>query len=159
MIKKIALLFVSFSALACLKAQAIERQVVASSGTSVVTAQLSLSYTIGETFITTGVGTSNILTQGFQQIELLKSGTNDAKIIGKVQLFPNPTKDILTISVEDALFESIYVADILGRFVVNVNNTTGSNTFEFDASTLAQGQYFVVFKNGNNFFSKKFIKL
>jgi hypothetical protein len=48
-------------------AQSLSPSVIASAGSSFTSAQFSMDYTLGETFVTTLSNGSNILTQGFHQ--------------------------------------------------------------------------------------------
>ena len=76
-------------------------QVLASAGTYGETASgYSLSSTIGEQATETIAGDVSVLTQGFQQpqeVIIIIDNTKDLNIGASVQVFPNPTSDVLNV--------------------------------------------------------------
>ena len=82
-------------------------QVLASAGAYGETASgYSLSSTIGEQATETIAGDVSVLTQGFQQpqeVIIIIDNTKDLNIGASVQVFPNPTSDVLNIQVSNEI--------------------------------------------------------
>lgn len=67
------------------------QQVLATAGHYHANAQGSLSYTIGEPFVSTLSTTDNILTQGFQQSKLLLTVITEKQAFAElIRIYPNP---------------------------------------------------------------------
>jgi len=100
MIKK--LLFALIVSLGCLGMMAQSHQVFATSGASFKQSSGYISYTIGEILTTTLSGTGNIVTQGFQQTGLPKSGPSSVGTMPDfhMSVYPNPVQDLLVMEVE-----------------------------------------------------------
>lgn len=72
-----------------------------------------------------------------------------------ISVYPNPTTDILQVTVTNNLFNSIlFIVDIPGRFVKSIN-TTDNTTQPVDISELENGLYFITSKQGD---AVRFIK-
>lgn len=77
-------------------AQDLAPQVLASTGGSATTsAGVQLSWTVGEPLSTTVSNSTNTLTQGFHQTNLLLSTLSEQAQAVKLNLFPNPTSQWL----------------------------------------------------------------
>ena len=116
-----------------------------------------LSYTIGDLIVVTSKNGSRVLTQGFQQPYPLILSMPDKENQVHINVFPNPTSDVLYISINDKKIESEYVVevyDIMGkRYTLQTEQvvlSTGRKII-LHFNTVAQGQYFVrlVPKNGS----------
>ena len=95
-------------------AQTTEREVVSSGGDFYSNGTGQLSTTIGEPVIATVSGGGNELTQGFQQSRITFTGIEDHQPDFVMNLFPNPTSEFLTITVEkirDNLSFAIYTIE------------------------------------------------
>ena len=98
-----------------------------------------------------------------------KSGkTTHSKVVevvvkkqGLLSIFPNPAKNLLTVSVSNSANENavVQVVDMLGKVVKqqNVLLVAGNNTVSLAIDNLAKGSYFVVIK-GSSLQQKQFIK-
>jgi Secretion system C-terminal sorting domain len=118
------------------QSQSIDRQVLASSGNFVENSTASLSYTVGESVIILGSNGSNVLTQGYQQPNVVLTTTTGGDC--SFLFYPNPLIDYMSITstVTDTSFE---IFDVLGRsygFFKQSNN-------EIDVSFLSTGLYFI----------------
>ncbi len=80
----------------------------------------------------------------------------------KVQLYPNPAKDLITISVfqEQQSNVDIRIISLDGRTVYNEKVPyIGNNPFSIDISNWQQGIYGVIVDNGKSVYTGKFIKI
>lgn len=81
---------------------------------------------------------------------------NDEFSSASINLFPNPTRNLLNYSIGDNIeISAITINDISGKQIyrsINIANNT------IDVSGLASGVYFVTFKSDDSLVTKKFIK-
>ncbi|NND88540.1 MAG: T9SS type A sorting domain-containing protein [Flavobacteriaceae bacterium] len=82
------------------------------------------------------VNTQHVFTEGDNQLS-----TDDFDLSG-IQIYPNPTADILNFSMKDMVETSVAVIDTNGRVVMN---TEISENNSIDVSELRSGVYFVQF--------------
>lgn len=83
-------------------------------------------------------------------------GSLTAKQNNNVTLYPNPARDILNISFNTESKEISYsVIDILGKTIISIS---GENKSTIDVGHLKQGIYFLKFTDGNNQYTKRFVK-
>jgi hypothetical protein len=83
------------------KAQSLTPEVVATSGDFYTSATANLSWTLGELAVETYEGSSNILTQGFQQTD---PGTTTGFVSSEtfeVLVYPNPVLETLNLQLTD----------------------------------------------------------
>ncbi len=75
-----------------------------------------------------------------------------------LQIFPNPTSDIINIMIPDFNGKTATVSlfGLDGREIVN--NTINKNQFQLDMKNFALGSYVVVIKSNNNIYSKTIIR-
>jgi hypothetical protein len=151
---KIFILFLLFSfELYC---QTIKPDILASSGGSGNNEQISMSWTLGETFIDEYVTNDFALSQGFHQHPLrITTNTDETDQLIKMTAYPNPVNDILTILITSdqkyARWE-IEVFDARGRLITIRNSEKTS--FEIDFSSFISGVYLV--RVSNKDFTKVF---
>jgi hypothetical protein len=145
-----------------LKAQSIERQVVASAGNSVSTT-VQLDYSIGEIAVAPLIAGNTSITQGFQQpYFVVISGNN---VFPYLVIYPNPTHgDALArfvLPTPAKLSVSIYNA--IGQLVSAeaINYTGGEMQYIIKSKHLTAGSYFIHFAlmDGSAKTSKLLIKL
>ena len=74
---------------------------------------------------------------------------NSEAAVANVNLYPNPAKDIVTISGLNGI-SNVMIYDALGRMVMN----TSINTNTVDVSELVAGYYNVVIENAENRITK-----
>ncbi|WP_438426397.1 GEVED domain-containing protein [Aquimarina macrocephali] len=83
-------------------------------------------------------------------------GSLTAKQNNNVTLYPNPARNILNISFNTESKEISYsVIDILGKTIISIS---GENKSTIDVGHLKQGIYFLKFTDGNNQYTKRFVK-
>lgn len=141
-INLIAFFGLSMSALG----QNIERNVIASSGSSGSGANISIDYTIGESLVQTYTGGSNILTQGFHQPA---SGTVSIEEVTEVigsRVFPNPFTDVVQLELEinQSATVELKLTDVTGRLlnvVSAIDFNQGRQILSLSTANLASGSY------------------
>lgn len=91
------------------KAQTIERDVFATAGDYYVTPAMTLSWTMGEPVVETVSNQYMMLTQGFQQADKITLTTVKDPLaeLFDIKVFPNPTVDVLNISISSQKDEFI----------------------------------------------------
>ena len=130
-----------------MKAQTLSPSVISSSGGFYSAGGNSLSFTIAEmTMVQTFAQPTNILTQGFQQPELLTvSIAENEVLLGDVLIFPNPTSGAFNISynVKNDGKYLVRIYDMLGQVVFSQSYAArlGLNTIKIDISQYSQGLY------------------
>ncbi|MCA0428966.1 MAG: T9SS type A sorting domain-containing protein [Bacteroidetes bacterium] len=75
--------------------------------------------------------------------------------IVNLNLYPNPAKDILTVSIANVDNATIDVINALGQVVLTVKNATETNTVNI--ANLAKGVYFVTVSNGQQKSTQKLV--
>lgn len=103
-------------------------------------------------------GCRTTLTTGLFTI-LLQDGilSNPELAVNEVKVYPNPTKDILTINVTNSTINNIRVTDINGRVVLN-EDARGVIDLEVDMSSLTVGMYFVNIMTSSGIKTVKVVK-
>ncbi len=143
--KTIATIFILICPLMAL-AQSIERDVVASGGAYQSSANMSLSYTVGEPVIETKSTSSLVLTQGFQQTQLMPVGIEVPDKNLSISAYPNPTANQVVLELETAKEKevSVQVFDVQGKALkapVTKEVLQGERRFTIDLSDYAAGTY------------------
>lgn len=147
---KIIYLWAFFAfAVISVQAQTLSPVVISAGGGYTTSATGSLSYTVAEmTMVETFVKGSSILTQGFQQPELLAVSIPEQEIAqSDILLYPNPTNGQISLSYQSATTtqNSVKIYNILGAVLLSETYyaSKGLNTLAFDLSRYNQGIYFL----------------
>lgn len=126
--------------------QTIEREVVASSGDFYSNNSAELSVTIGEPVTETAIGTTNQLTQGFHQTNVLITSITNYSSDLELQLFPNPSANYITIRMPKLIEELNYsILDLKGKIIVDgqlISKETRLNVKNYPV-----GVYFITITN------------
>ncbi|MDO1446319.1 T9SS type A sorting domain-containing protein [Rhodocytophaga aerolata] len=146
---------VSILAFLCLAQMVRGQTVIASAGNSSASGNVHLSWTIGETITFTGITSTRILTNGFQQASIVVSPI--ARQAGEdisdfeVSVFPNPTQDILTISTNPEEQHAVTITHLSGELV---KSFLVQGKVEVDIKDLSAGIYLlsIVSKTTKNSF-------
>lgn len=82
---------------------------------------------------------------------LIPNSTDDAKSLKKINVFPNPTFDLLSIEFTEELIHAEHyiqlytnTAQLLNQFSLN------DNQFSIDIGNITPGQYWIIIRNKNN---------
>ncbi len=147
-------------------AQKITSQVINTSGGTQQTSTHSLTYSIGQTATTTLKNANYIITQGFQQVEknsTIGNKENTQNIGFQAIVFPNPTQDILNLTIKDDDAENI-------SFEITLFNLSGQQlsqgsfsekNYQIEVSHLPVGEYILKLKNSKSqkILVSKFLKI
>lgn len=115
----------------------------------------SVSYTTGQIEVKTLISNSGnlILTQGFQQPEMLGVGVeDDLEMLVDYQVYPNPTPDVVHIKLTTnrPVDLEVAVVNLLGQPIgipVQRKKVSGEWTASFDLEKAAAGYYFLMLRN------------
>lgn len=76
----------------------------------------------------------------------------------RLTIFPNPTTDILTISLIDLPIENVSVINVNGKTVIH-DSSMKRNQFSLNVKELPAGVYYINVKSSKGSFNRKFVKL
>ncbi len=135
--------------------QSITPEVVATAGNHFSNGTTQLSWTLGEVMINTYSSSGNMLTQGFHQTQLTVTDIEESNQLSfDVNVYPNPTTEILNISIEGKhgeLTTTIY--DIRGKMVLSKAIRSNEMLFKLNLQLLAMGQYVLRISEKGSFIS------
>jgi hypothetical protein len=162
-----------------IKAQSIDKSVVASAGTVMVSTVGQIQFTVGEIATATLIGVGSQVSQGFNQgLNVVQVVPIAREAVGEVQdftdsqkaadrildqkmgiefnLFPNPTSDFVHIARKGnpEMNLNFEVVDIKGQ-TLNTGILEGEET-RVDFTTLASGSYLVFVRSQDGSFSKTY---
>lgn len=137
------------------------RQVIATSGGSGIVGGIHFDYTIGEPSITTFSAGSRLLTQGFQQPEVLPPLLPGRNPVLDFSLFPNPA--LTTFKIQFNLLThasvSFMILNTSGQVILQDNRSfaPGKIVIPTSVDKLAAGIYTVMVKVNAFVFTEKLI--
>jgi len=137
--KQLLLLCAGVAGYACISAQSLSPQVIASSGNSFTTASCRIEYTIGEVVTASLTSGGNTLTQGFHQPEIRFASFENYADEYAFTLYPNPTDQFVTVASTKRDDMRVYLYDALGKSIM-VSSVFQEN-ITIDLQTLAAGNY------------------
>ncbi len=123
----------------------IAQEVVSSAGDSHSKANGSISYTIGEPVVETFTGENNILTQGFQQTNLVVSAIKELPGLDfEITASPNPASEIVKLKIckESIAGMQYTLYDMNGNLLLK-NRLEGAET-EIPFNDLAPAEYILI---------------
>jgi len=107
------------------------------------------SYSVGQVVYTTNTGTNGSVAQGVQQpyeISVI-TGINETAINLEMIVYPNPTKNYLTLKVEDNVNLSYQLYDLQGKVIEDKKVTADNTTIKMEA--LPKATYFLRVTDNN----------
>lgn len=131
----------------CLGAQTLSPFVLSGSGGFYQAGGITLASTLGEmTMVDSYFAANSIITQGFQQPEMLTTTVSEHSITQpEISVYPNPTNGNCNINIKttEPLVYKIQVVNIVGQviFKKEFESTTGENLIVFDISNNEPGLY------------------
>ncbi len=163
--KKIFTLILSLALLQAFgQTPAIVMQVVSSAGGTYSTTGLSVDWTLGEPVIGTVTGTGLMLTQGFQQGNLLGTDIPVDPDLSSIsfKMFPNPAISKVYLKVDNKEAKGnflVEVFDITGRkmLIQDLGLFNHQETMDLSVASLKPGIYFVKVRIGG--YSSDVLKL
>ncbi|MBL7828450.1 MAG: T9SS type A sorting domain-containing protein [Saprospiraceae bacterium] len=111
----------------------------------------SLEWSIGETMVET-FSNANILTQGFHQVYLTVTATDDVTFDPSLSVFPNPTCSVLNIHSEQSVLARLF--NHAGQLITSF--TEPFREQQYDVSRLPAGAYFLEVRGLNTQQTKTF---
>jgi hypothetical protein len=146
MLKKIIISTGLFAGIAGFSsAQSIERAVVSSQGEVKSASGIELSYTVGESVVTTETNSTLIISQGFQQgypqVEDTTTSSEEFVQDLNLKLYPNPSQNQVFVSDVASRSFSLSVFDDLGKMVHAQNLELNQNEQHIDLSNWSVGTY------------------
>lgn len=122
---------------------------VVSAGTDASGSGGSVSYSVGQIDYTNSNGSGGSVTQGVQQpYEIYRVGLTEEDLV-VLNLYPNPTSDLLVISVNENLKNLVFnLTDMNGKILLSVP-MQGSQT-EISLAAFAVGGYHLLVENQQN---------
>ena len=143
-----------------LSAQSIERQVIGAAGTVFTNGNVSMSFTIGETMVSSYDNGSYWLTEGFQQgfVDPIAVDVKDEYSELGARVYPNPFVSDFSIELDEGNVENydVLVLNLLGESVHFDRSNLGQR-MDISLSHHTTGIYFVqIYDNGQ---LRKTIKL
>ncbi|MBK7475960.1 MAG: T9SS type A sorting domain-containing protein [Haliscomenobacter sp.] len=134
-----------------LQAQTIDRKVIASAGASRIVGPLQVDFTVGEPATATAASGALIVTQGFQQGDLVITDVHDLAHTLVYRVFPNPTTGEVRLELQgQGLNLLAQVIHFEGKPIPGFRRTfKGSGNLEgsFDLSTLPSGMYAIILRD------------
>jgi hypothetical protein len=136
------------------------QEVITSSGGHGITTSVKVIWTIGEPVTETSIGLNNILTQGFNQGNLLLTTIKKPDLLGTdFKIFPNPASDNLKIIAVGIDYEKLrfVLLDLNGKVLIE-NVFTGYET-DIQIGNLKPSIYFLkIYQNQTELSIYKIIK-
>ena len=126
------------------------QEVNSTTGNSHSNASGSISYTIGEPVVETFAGESNILTQGFQQSNLIVTAIEELPGLDyRISAYPNPATEIVKLWIGKESFTGMQymLYDMKGNLLMK-NSLEGTET-EIPFSYLSPAEYILKVSNQN----------
>ncbi len=87
-------------------------------------------------------------------------GINEVDFADLVQVYPNPTKGLVTIKINNAQQDvEVYILDLIGKQITTTKTITAFNseTISFDLNEMSNGVYLVMFKTEGQSLAKRLI--
>ncbi len=144
--------------------QSIARQVISTAGDYASTADVSISWTIGEPVTETFTSDNYILLQGFQQgddyIITPPEGNENGLQDIQFQIYPNPTEDLLIIELKDRPKErfTVKLFSISGKLILTRPIKPYSTLNYINLSSIQSGTYILKILDNNRMRTFKLIK-
>ncbi len=126
--------------------QQLVPQVISAGGAFEQGTDANVAWTLGEVSIETYAQSNIILTQGFHQIELHPTAIEEKNISIQLDIFPNPTPDIIACSLDNGLELplEIILSDIHGKILQYSKMTT--KRYELNLSGFPSGYYLLTIR-------------
>jgi hypothetical protein len=158
--KKLALIIVSLTFGLALNAQ-VKQEVIASAGGYAPSANITLSWTLGETIIPTFTSPNIILTHGFQSV--LKTVVVEENIADEVTVtvYPNPTSELINIAFDEPVDAEIkvYLLNAVGSLVKTDFIEEAMQEKQLNMQDLPAGIYYIKLIKGKLSNVYKVVKL
>jgi len=157
--KKFFLLITAIFCAGCLSAQSISSSVMSASGTSFESENFTLHFSIGEPLNTIIEEGDVTISQGVLQIILNKiTPVEETALSNAVEVYPNPTADIISINISDAQIYECKLFDVNGTLLHQ--ETLSNQKSKFNIEHLPKATYLLkVLRNNKIYQNMKIVKL
>ena len=123
------------------------RNILSSAGTEHQSQNTQINWTLGELSIESVDSEGHILTQGFQQADIIITGLIDLKNPTKINLYPNPTNQLIHVDLKGMDRDLKFILyDLHGRALIQIDSDH-RNKFTIDLSGLPEGIYMLTIPN------------
>lgn len=140
-----------------LAAQEIQSSVISNCGKAIVSAEIGLSYTVGEAVSYVLSSSNENVIQGFEQpkVDTLSVSVFENNIEIPVKIYPNPTIGPVNIEIESLqnIDWKLSIYNIEGKLMSTYQINSGLNTITLNQYPTANYVLVVSSKNGNQFTS------
>ncbi len=129
--------------------QTTNPELVSSAGESFNNSTYQICWSVGECVTATHLAEDYIITQGFHQNSYVITEVKNLATDINISVYPNPTKDLLTVNLEESARPSsvLTVTDINGKVLQQAEIT--SDVEQLDFSNYSNGVYFLTLKQEN----------
>lgn len=115
--KKLILLFGGIAGFSSLYCQTLSPDVVASAGRALSGANGGMEFTIGEVATATLGASNDVLTQGFNQPNIVIVAIEDFLDVYTINLYPNPSNEYINLETSSKDELQVHIYNGLGQFV------------------------------------------
>ena len=146
--KLITIICIGFASIAF--SQTLDRSVLATGGSYSSTANVSISFTIGEVFTVSKTNATYTVLEGFQQPYIIEDtidpgpgpGPGSIEELNTFSIYPNPFKRTFNVKTENTNDFDFEVIDMLGK-KIEVNTSIKSGYIVFNLEDYGSGIYFL----------------
>lgn len=124
------------------------QEVVSSQGDSYSNGTNTIDFTIGEAVIRTVSGGSSELTQGFHQTQLTITSVEDLDVNFSVNIFPNPTSEMVNLTIEKYEGVIFHLFDVAGKLLTKAQLTEKKTTVK--VADYPKGTYLLTLTQAEN---------
>jgi len=146
--KRLTLLILTILGGTTLRAQMITPLILSSAGNSNQTNTMTIEWTLGELSITTISGPTTMITQGFHQPRYVITALDEIlETLGKINVYPNPTTDIvyMEMAFDKIISVQVGLTDLNGKLLFK-KKYVGQNMHEsVSFGNLPNGSYIMNF--------------
>lgn len=138
-------------------AQSIGPSVISSSGETSIINELVVNWTIGE--VVTGTVELNgrfKVNQGLHQSTLIITALEEDFLMNQVRIFPNPTADYITISIDQNEIKYINLFDLQGNLLEEQQYESTNQPHKIDLTQYKEGVYILTINTDQNTLQGKF---
>lgn len=133
----------------------IDKSSISSGGTSATIGTLSVVYSIGEVAINETTAGNIKVSEGFISSKMLTTlGVNNYSLLENIQIYPNPTVNIVNVNFEKSDTYTISIYNYSGKEIKTIKTTKTKQQISFDS--YATGVYILLIKNSQKQVYKTF---
>ena len=132
------------------QAQSIDPSVVAISGGMGQAGGMQVSWTVGQTAVSTYTSHAGVVSEGFQQAFLAVIPTRGHPVSFSLDLYPNPTRSSLLVSLKGVEEDmTLLLHNMLGEVVKRTEVRRGDQLARLSVESLPSGMYMLVVFTGS----------